>query len=245
MKSGYWLLAVGFLLAAGSAVGAQDPARVLAGDTVMVDNADASPFSSVGTPPRRWLAGAWAGAAFNSGFATRQGRRHRDLYMAGLRFVSVDGRTGDFALDYYVEAAPLIRSTNTPVEYRAQPCPPGPQPLGCGEYEMITETVSGYGVTPLGFQLRAFARARTQLTMSLGLGLAWYRRPVPDPGEKRLNFMGDLGVGIQVRLGRAVVLTGIRHNHTSNANTGAVNPGLDSRVVYVAFTRPFSKRAQP
>lgn len=244
MKSRYWLLAFGFLLAAGSAVAAQDTARVPAGDSVMVDNADASPFSSVRPPPRRWLAGAWAGAAFNSGFATRQGRRHRDLYMAGLRFVSADARTGDFALDYYVEVVPLIRTTNTPVEYRAQPCPPGPQPLACGEYEMITETVSGYGLTPLGLQLRAFARARMQLTMSVGLGLARYQRPVPDPGEKRLNFMGDVGVGIQVRLGRAAVLTGIRHNHTSNAGTGSVNPGLDSRVVYVAFTRPFRQRAK-
>lgn len=241
----YWPSAIVCLLAAGSAAAAQGTAALPISDSVVVDNATASPVVSVRRPQRHWLAGAWAGAAFNSGFATRQGRRHRDLYMAGLRFVSVDGRTGDFALDYYLEAVPLIRSTNTPVQYRAQPCLPGPQPLACGEYDMITETVSGYGLTPLGFQLRAFARARTQLTMSLGLGLAWYRSPVPDPGEKRLNFMGDLGVGIQVRLGRAAVLTGIRHNHTSNAGTGSVNPGLDSRVVYVAFTRPLSKRAQP
>lgn len=181
----------------------------------------------------------------HSGFATRQGRRHRDVYMAGLRFVSADGRAGNFALDYYLEIVPLIRSTNTPVEYRPEPCPPRQSPAdSCGGFEMITETVPGYGFTPLGFQIRAFAGRAVQVTMSVGLGLSWYHKPVPDPGEKRLNFMGDVGLGAEVPVGSAAILLGLRHNHTSNAGTGPVNPGLDARVAYLGIIRPIGRRAR-
>lgn len=234
MKKRCWLLALGFWFAPGTAAGAQD--------SVAVGTPSHAEARSPAGAPRRWHLGAWVGAAFRSRFATRQGPRYRDLYMAGIRFLNAAEATRDVALDYYVDLVPLIRSTNTPTEYRWE-CPGSIWPGGCTT-RMITETVPGFGITPVGLQLRAFARQKVQLTFALGLGAAWYQRPVPDPDERQLNFMGDAAVGLQFELGEAAVLTGIRHSHTSNGGTGEVNPGLDSRVVYLGVARPFGRRAK-
>lgn len=234
MKRRFWLLAFGFWLAAGSAVGAQDSDAV---DTVR--HAGARPSAD---GARRWHIGAWFGASFHSRFATRQGPRYRDLYMAGIRFLNAAEATRDVTLDYYVDLVPLIRSTNTPTEYRWE-CSGTSNPPDC-KSRMVTETVPGFGITPVGLQLRAFARRKVQLTFGLGLGAAWYQSPVPDPDERQLNFMGDAGAGLQFELGEAAVLAGIRHSHTSNGGTGEVNPGLDSRVIYLGVVRPLGRRAK-
>ncbi len=230
-----WLLAIGCWLCPGIAAAIPD--------SVAIDSGSARPIRPEAAPAKKWQAGAWAGASFHSKFATREGPRYRDLYMAGVRFVRVDNRLLDFALDYYIDVIPLIRSTNTPTEYRAESCS---EAWGgsCPRYAMVTETVSGLGLTPIGLQLRAFARGPVQLSVGLGLGAVWYRRPVPDPGAKRLNFMGDLSAGLQFRLGNSAVLAGFRQNHTSNAGTGPVNPGIDSRVGYVGLIRSFDARPQ-
>ncbi|MEX2177356.1 MAG: acyloxyacyl hydrolase [Gemmatimonadaceae bacterium] len=192
-----------------------------------------------------WWAGVWVGAAFNSEFATRLGPRNRDFYLAGIRFGRQLAASRALAVDYFVDVVPLLRSTNNPVEYRRETttC----DRFSCDtELVMHTRTAHGFGVTPVGLQLRAFPRGRVQLVLGVGLGVAWYDARVPDPEEQRLNFMGDLAAGLHVRRGYSgTVLAGIRHNHTSNASTGRVNPGLDSRVVYVGVSRSFDRRSQP
>ncbi len=191
-----------------------------------------------------WWIGAWGGAAFNSEFDTRLGHRRRDFYMAGIRLGRQLSASPRLAIDYFIDIVPFLRSTNNPVEYRETTC----QPLTICMVELIMTdaTVHGYGVTPIGLQLRTFPQNRVQLVFGLNLGVAWYEKPVPDPDEKQLNFMGDLTAGVQVRVGRSdALLAGVRQNHTSNANTGAANPGLDSRVLYVGMTRSLGWRSQP
>lgn len=233
MKRRSWFLVFGFWLGAGSVAGAQD--------SVAARTASPVEARSLAGATRRWHIGAWVGASFRSRFATRQGSRYRDLYMAGIRFLHAAEATRDVTLEYYVDLVPLIRSTNTPTEYRWE-CSASVE-RGCTD-RMITGTVPGFGITPVGLQLRAFARRKVQMTFALGLGAAWYQRPIPDPDERQLNFMGDAGVGVQFELGDAAVLAGIRHSHTSNGGTGEVNPGLDSRVVYLGVLRPFGGRAK-
>ncbi len=186
----------------------------------------------------------WGAMANHSGFDTRHGERYRDVQMLGVRFGRQLSASRLFALDYYVDMIPLIRSTNIPIAYREQRTCDSFNRCSTDEL-METATVRGYGVTPVGLQLRAFAGERVQLVLGASAGAAMYDRPVPDPGEKRLNFMGDVTAGVQVRLGRSgALLAGVRHNHTSNANTGPANPGLDTRVIYAGFTRTVRQRAQ-
>jgi len=107
---------------------------------------------------------------------------------------------------------------------------------------MVTETARGFGMTPLGLQARIWPANRLQLAFGLSMGLVLYDQAIPDPEEKRLNFMGDLSAGVQLRIGRfGQLLAGVRQNHTSNGFTGPTNPGLDARVVYVGATRSLGR----
>jgi hypothetical protein len=232
-----WLLAIGCWLAPAAASASAD--STTSGNAKAVVVSPARP-STAGP----WWIGVWGAAANHSEFDTRQGVRHRDLQMAGIRVGRQLSASRHLALDYYVDAVPLIRSTNIPVAYR--------EIVTCDVFNrcrtdeiMETATVRGYGVTPVGLQLRAFAGERVQLVVGASAGAAMYDRPVPDPGEKRFNFMGDVTAGVQVHFGRSgALLAGVRHNHTSNANTGPANPGLDTRLLYAGFTRTLGKRAQ-
>lgn len=191
-----------------------------------------------------WWIGVWGAMANHSGFDTRHGERHRDVQMLGIRFGGQLTASSLLALDYYVDLIPLIRSTNIPTAYRTV--------VLCDVFDrcrtdeiMETATVRGYGVTPMGLQLRVLAGEWVQLVLGASAGAALYDRPVPDPGETRLNFMGDVTAGLQVRLGRSgALLAGVRHNHTSNANTGPANPGMDTRVLYAGFTRTLGRPGQ-
>lgn len=239
MKNSYWLSALGFWLL-----------PVIAG-------ADSTAVES-GAPPqqepvyRLWWIGAWAGAARHSPFQTRQGDRRRDFYIAAIRIGKELDTSPRFAYDYYVDIVPVLRQTKIPTEYRkTSDCGglprPGPwEPVMCSvETVMITETVHGFGVAPLGLQMRIWPENRLQLAFGLSMGLVLYDKPIPDPDERRLNFMGDLNAGVQIRMGRsAQLLAGVRQNHTSNGGTGEVNPGLDSRVLYVGATRSLGRRPQ-
>jgi hypothetical protein len=191
-----------------------------------------------------WWIGAWAGGASRSSFDTRHGERYRDFYMAALRVGRVMHATDRVAFDYYADVLPWIRSTNNPVAYRDITL--------CVAYnicsvtqEMETATARGFAVIPLGLQARVAAGRRLELVIGASFGAAMYNQPVPDPGEKRLNFMGDVTAGARLRVGRSgAIEMGVRQSHTSNANTGRVNPGLDSRLLYVGASRAISRRAK-
>jgi hypothetical protein len=238
VKKSYWLLAIGFWLL---------PA--LAGADSTVTDRSVAPRQETALLPRPWWVGVWAGAARRSPFETRQGERRRDFYVAAIRIGKELDTSPRFAYDYYMDVIPLLQQTKIPVEYRTvNSCagrPPSPGELCNVETVMITETVSGFGVTPLGLQMRMWPASRFQLAFGLSMGLVLYDKPLPDPGERRLNFMGDLSAGLQVRVGRSgQLLAGLRQNHTSNGGTGEVNPGLDSRVLYFGATRSLGRQSQ-
>jgi len=236
VKSSCWLLAIACWLLPAVAVALPDSATV----------EDSGNIARAARPltPAPWWVGAWGAIANHSGFATRHGPRHRDVQMLGIRFGRQLAASRHFALDYHADVIPVIRSTNIPTAYRDVTVCDDTGRCNADEV-METATVRGYGVTPLGIQLRAFQSGPVQLVLGASAGVALYNRPVPDPGEKRLNFMGDVTAGVQVRLGRsAALLAGVRHNHTSNANTGPVNPGMDTRVLYAGFTRTLAKPEQ-
>lgn len=233
-----WILAAGICLDSSTAFAAPDStaADSLAGASGTASRATAGP----------WWIGVWAGAALNSRFETRFGSRDRDFYVAGIRLGRQLSASPRFAVDYFIDVVPLLRSTNMPIEYRDEF---GIVLAGTEFFEgwvMETATVNGYGVSPVGLQVRAFPRSRVQLTGGFSAGVALYERQIPDPKGRKFNFMGEISAGVEIRTGRAgVVLAGIRHNHTSNANTARVNTGLDSRVAYLGVTRSLGRPSQP
>lgn len=229
MKNSSWLLAIGCWLLPAAVVAAQD--SVSAGAGARVERA---------APARPWWVGVWTGAAKNAPFATRHGERHRDYYMTGLRIGRTMHSSRRLAFDYFIDLVPWIRSTNNPVRYTSEEtCTLWNGLLRCRESEVMeTATTRGYAVTPVGLQMRALRGGPVEIVVGASFGAAMYDQRIPDPGEKRLNFMGDVTLGVQVPTELGVtVLAGVRQNHTSNANTGEVNPGLEARVLYVGLTR--------
>ena len=237
MRVSYWLLAVGCWIV---------PARAHAlPDTTTVEVADtAAARPEPGRHPGRWWVGAWGAGAQHSKFYTRLGVRHRDFYMAGIRVGRELPVSRHIVVDYFLDFVPLLISTDNPVAFRTIKVCTG---FSCGyELKMETATTRGYGVVPIGVQVRMFTRHRVQPVFGLSLGAAWYEKPVPDPDEQQLNFMGDLAAGLQVRVGKSsAMVVGLRQHHTSNAETGRVNPGIDSRVLYFGVTRALSRGQRP
>ncbi|CAN5638069.1 hypothetical protein BH23GEM1_BH23GEM1_06710 [soil metagenome] len=237
MKKRYWLLAIGCWLAPAPAFAAPD--------SVAVDSLGRSGR----LPDGPWWIGVWGAAATHSPFTTRHGERHRDLYMAGVRLGRQMHTSDRLVFDYYVDIVPFVRSTNNPVKYTdVETCAPvaGTRIITCATHEtMETATARGFAVTPIGLQMRAFHGRAVEAVIGASFGAVKYDAPVPDPSEKRLNFMVEAVLGIHVRTGRdGAVIAGVRQNHTSNANTGSVNPGIDSRVLYFGVTRWVSRRSQ-
>lgn len=237
MTTRCWLLAIGCWLSPAAALAVPD-------STTTGNAAESTRSPEAPSTAGFWWLGAWAGAALDSEFDTREGPRHRDFYMAGIRLGRALTVSRQLAIDYFIDVVPLLHSTNNPVGYHVVGTRPSVDDCNV-EVVMETATARGYGVTPIGLQLRVFPRSRIQPVLGLSIGAAWYDKPVPDPGEKRLNFMGDLAAGVHIRAGRSgAVVAGVRQHHTSNAGTGRVNPGLDSRVLYLAATRSIGRRSQ-
>lgn len=238
-----WLLAIGCWLLPADARSSSDAANV---DSIPAVIASGGPDTAARASPSatgQWWVGAWGAAARHSKFYTRLGVRHRDFYLAGIRVGRELPVSRHLTVDYFVDVVPLLVSTENPVRFRkVVSCSPRPCSL---ELEMDTETARGFGVTPIGIQVRGFPQSRVQPVLGLSLGAAWYDMPVPDPDEQRLNFMGDLTAGVQIRAGRSsAIVTGVRQHHTSNAETGRVNPGIDSRVVYLGVSRSLDARSR-
>lgn len=237
MNASCWLLALGSSFIANDA-------RALPDTTVaeVVDTSRTAPMPQ--RAPGGWWLGAWGAGARHSKFYTRLGVRYRDFYMLGVRVGRELPVSRLVAVDYYMDFVPLLVSTNNPVKYTGfRVCAPTASQCP-NALTMDTETVRGVGVTPIGIQVRGFPGSRVQPLFAIHLGAVWYNKPIPDPDEQQLNFMGDLAVGVQMRVGRtSSVAAGMRQHHTSNAETGRVNPGIDSRVLYLGITRPLSRRS--
>lgn len=69
-----------------------------------------------------------------------------------------------------------------------------------------------------------------------GAGILYTDQEVP-PGVTRLNFSILVGFGLDIDLGRRWQLAPeYRFHHVSNADTGPINPGINSHTMVLGFT---------
>lgn len=91
----------------------------------------------------------------------------------------------------------------------------------------------GVGASPAGLRLTYRIAKRVQPFIAGSTGLAYFVRPVPSEWGKQLNFMFDVGAGVQVILTPDFLLTaGYRYHHLSNGFRGRINPGIDANLFY-------------
>jgi opacity protein-like surface antigen len=69
-----------------------------------------------------------------------------------------------------------------------------------------------------------------------GAGILYASREVL-PGETRLNFSLLVGIGVDIDISKKLQLAPeYRFHHVSNANTGPINPGINTHTLVLGLT---------
>jgi len=106
---------------------------------------------------------------------------------------------------------------------------------GSGVY--VRRTAYGAGVAPLGARMAFWPRSRVKPYVGVSGGFLLFDQDVPLPGAKQFAWTADLEVGGQIWTGgHSSLNVGVRFHHASNANTGAVNPGVNAFVLFLGFS---------
>lgn len=164
---------------------------------------------------------------------------YRNLYIVDLRAGWTLTSNGVLSVEYAPSIVPLAISTRNPEEYVPRASVNCAQGKECDDFTTLEVTTVplysntyGFGITPVGFQLRLFRTSPVQLLTYANGGALWFTHRIPDPEATRFNFTAELGAAVQVNLPeRLGLVVGYSWHHTSNAGTGRVNPGLNSRAL--------------
>ncbi|HET7552059.1 MAG TPA: acyloxyacyl hydrolase [Gemmatimonadaceae bacterium] len=166
---------------------------------------------------------------------------YRNLYIVDLRVGWTLTSNHLLSVEYAPSIVPFAISTRNPEEYVARTSVNCVQGKSCEDFTALdVSTVPrfsntyGFGITPVGFQLRLFRTSPVQFLTYANGGALWFTQRIPDPEATRFNFTAELGAAVQVNLPeRLGLVVGYSWHHTSNAGTGHVNPGLNSRALSV------------
>lgn len=110
------------------------------------------------------------------------------------------------------------------------------------EYPEFTEehnrnSISGFGLAPLGFQFNFNNKHNVQPFLKTSGGFIYLEEPFPDNRGIKFNFTLELGGGLEFMLGEHSSLSlGYKYHHLSNGEMGHVNPGIDSNLFYAGIT---------
>lgn len=170
---------------------------------------------------------AWLGAALHQPLRTRVGHIHgNNVFLLGVSLIFPVVATRRVELDYAIEALPAVVATGVP-EYEVLTLPEGSSTRLVG-----TRVAYGVGVLPLGLRLRVPLTQRIALSLHAGGGLSFFSIAVPDPSERRLNYVGSAGADLAFGcIGRRSVAAGFRFVHVSNGGSGPVNPGMNAALL--------------
>lgn len=98
-------------------------------------------------------------------------------------------------------------------------------------------TLSGFGISPLGFQINFENGTAIQPFLNSSGGIMILNGPFPDYRGKKFNFTFSAGGGLEFMLSNTVSLSvGVKFHHLSNFQRGQINPGVDSGLFYSSIT---------
>jgi hypothetical protein len=170
--------------------------------------------------------GFWGGGSFSSPTFIGKTEETR-LGIIGLRYARVLARGDNLALKYTVDTVP-IASLSFPVFESAGP--------GLG-FRKVRKTITGAGLSPVGFQLNFRRRERVQPFAQGSGGFLYFGERIPDARGAQFNFTADFGGGIQWKTAaRRAWTVGYRYQHISNGYRADVNPGFDANLFYIGFS---------
>lgn len=168
--------------------------------------------------------GVWGGGSFSSPTLIGSTERVR-LGLVAFRYARVLARGENLALKYTLDAVP-VASMSFPVFETTGGVP-----------REVRKTITGAGLSPVGFQLNFRRRERVQPFAQASGGFLYFGERVPNAGGAHFNFTGDFGGGVQWKTGaRRAWTIGYRYHHVSNGYRADVNPGFDSNIFYLGFS---------
>jgi hypothetical protein len=196
-----------------------------------VPAADAA-SDSARSPNEPWSLGVWFAAGTHEPIKTRDGHRDdRALYITGLRASRRLAARRFSTLWFTPTLLPGIIATANR-EYRTVIYP------GRGSGALAyKKSAFGVGLIPVAVEATVHRTSSAGIVIGGGGGAAYFDRRIPDPEETRFNFLADGHIGVYLRSAIGVTTLGFRLQHISNGNTGRINPGLDSRMLYISFGR--------
>jgi hypothetical protein len=171
--------------------------------------------------------GVWGGGSFSSPTFIGTTEKTR-LGLLAFRYARVLARGDNLALKYTMDAVP-VASLSFP-SFEAFGTPPS-------VFREVRKTITGAGLSPVGFQLNFRRRERVQPFAQGSGGFLYFGERVPDERGAQFNFTADFGGGVQWKTGaRRAWTLGYRYQHISNGYRADVNPGFDSNLFYVGFS---------
>jgi hypothetical protein len=168
--------------------------------------------------------GFWGGGSFSS--PTLIGKTEGTRFgLVAFRYARVLARGESLALKYTLDAVPVASLSF-----------PWFDPSAASPRE-VRKTITGAGLSPVGFQLNFRRRERVQPFAEGSGGFLYFGERVPDARGAQFNFTADFGGGVQWKTGaRRAWTVGYRYHHLSNGYRADVNPGFDSNLFYVGFS---------
>ncbi|HEX7312990.1 MAG TPA: acyloxyacyl hydrolase [Pyrinomonadaceae bacterium] len=168
--------------------------------------------------------GFWGGGSFSSPTVVGTTERVR-LGLVAFRYARVVARGENLALKYTLDAVPVASMSFPSFETTA-----------AGTRE-VRKTITGAGLSPVGFQLNFRRRERVQPFAQASGGFLYFGERVPNERGAQFNFTGDFGGGVQWKTGaRRAWTIGYRYHHVSNGFRADANPGFDSNLFYIGFS---------
>lgn len=132
-----------------------------------------------------------------------------------------------------------------PVQLLREPFIKGTQIQTLAAVPPFTEskTTFGVGTNPVGADVVFLPGKRLQPFTGVHAGISYFTRNVLASRAAQFNFMLDGRAGLRFPLssGKAISIA-YMFQHMSNAYTALENPGVDSHMIHVSYTFPFSFR---
>jgi hypothetical protein len=161
----------------------------------------------------------------------------RQLLLIGARAEWVIETAGPLALAATGEVVPVAVVTHTPTYTIHNVTTPNGSALQLKE-QTGYKPVFGGGASPFGFKVYLASSPKIRFFGATSVGALWFTRDMPVPDARKFNFSFEYGGGLELlRSFGSAMIVGYKFHHLSNANSAAVNPGLNSNVFYFGLSR--------
>jgi hypothetical protein len=173
--------------------------------------------------------GFWGGGSFSSPTLIGTTEETR-LGLFAFRYARVLSRGDNLAFKYTLDV-PFAQLSYPSTQPAGATPPAGPALL------KERKTITGAGLSPVGFQLNLRRRERAQPFVQASGGFLYFGERIPDARGAQFNFTADFGGGVEWKTGsRRAWTLGYRYHHVSNGFRADVNPGFDSNLFYAGFS---------